>query len=63
MTVQYRRREAADPIQPRFNLTMRRTVDSGDQWRRQISAQTAAELALRAISCSFGLAAERQGTH
>jgi len=41
----------------RFNLTMRRTVDSGDQWRRQISAQTAAELALRAISCSFGLAA------
>ena len=50
-------------IQPRFNLAMRRPVDGGNQWRSQVSARTSAELIIRCTSCSFGLAAERQGTH
>ncbi len=50
-------------IQPRFNLVMRRPVDSGNQRRSQVAAKTAADLATRGMSCRSGLAAERPGRH
>jgi hypothetical protein len=52
-----------NPIQPRFNLNMRRPADSGNQRRGQVSSETSIELVIRCRSCSPGLLADWQGTH